>query len=629
MKKLNFFFKRKEFKPPKVKQPFYEYLGYFVQKKDGKKLYPISIYFGKDEISVSFTDILGQIHKVFSLYVAEGELNQKKLSSQIENYWKMPIWPLKKDVAEILEDRSGSDDDVDPLRIDSQLLSSGAFCKYYGINITNKHKFTEDYLFKERGKKKDFEIINNERRIRFPSYKKNSEEIEKEKWELKGEILTTNKINFRKILLDFLFELEFASTFEDKNFFQLQPVLQNNKVLDALTRKSTYLLELYQLKDHQQETKKPKLPLKFRKAEKEWLNICFLESYKDVFVSRKSIFQSPEEETELVLFKTRIGASSRDRSELFTKDDMNLRNRSATFFLRNYSIYSAFRTLLHPSVIYLLPILLLFIPFGDFCLNSLDDKEPLKQLVGVSSIGIPIMMLTALIVHYSITRINLFKLLVPRLFLGIMIGWSIFWGTEELWKSTVIAEAGRIFVVNSVFFVLIYLYVFTDIRNKLVRIQEAAVLKRAAVLVLFAMLISFVQGFYVLQFQAEPMLENSGFLTSDNSKLFDTKNVSEIKDIKITGIEHSRLPNSLPIAEITHEVTGSSEDHKIEILESGRQGERKLLGIKNFSIAKLFTSTKLKFYYVWSIHLSQFMVSILIGIVLQLLWEDRPITEPL
>jgi len=40
-----------------------------------------------------------------------------------------------------------------------------------------------------------------------------------------------------------------------------------------------------------------------------------------------------------------------------------------------------------------------------------------------------------------------------------------------------------------------------------------------------------------------------------------------------------------------------------------------------------FTGTK--FYYVWSIHLSQFMVSILIGIVLQLLWEDRPITEPL
>ena len=102
----------------------------------------------------------------------------------------------------------------------------------------------------------------------------------------------------------------------------------------------------------------------------------------------------------------------------------------------------------------------------------------------------------------------------------------------------------------------------------------------------------------------------------------------KIKDIQITGMDHARSPNSLAIAKITHKVTGSSEDHEISILESGRQGERVLFGINNFSIAKL-SLTNTKIYYIWSIHLSQFMVSILIGIVFQLLWEDRPITEPL
>ena len=624
MKRLNYFFRRKEFTPPKVKQPFYEYLGYFVQKRNGKKLYPISIYFGKDEISVSFTDVRGRIHKVFSLYVAEGELNQKKLSSQIENYWKMPIWPLKKDVAEILKDRSGSE--VVDLHIDPQLLSSGAFGKYFGINITDDYKFVEANLFKDRGKKKDFEIINDGCQINF-SCKKDSEETDKEEWTLNESLITTNKINFRKILLDFLFELEFANTFEDKNFFHLQPVLQDNKVLDALTRKSTYLLELYHLKNHQQETKKPNLPIKFKNPEKAWLNVCFLESYKDVFASRNSIFRAPEQEAELVLFKTRIGASSRDRSELFTKDDVDLRNQSATFFLRNYSICSAFRALLHPAVIYLLPVLLLLIPLGDFCLNRDSDSGVLKQFVGVSSIGIPIMMLAALIIHYSITGINLFKLVLPRLFLGIMLGWTVLWGAEELWKSAVIENAERILVVNSVLFVLIYLYIFTDIRNKLIRLQETAVLKRAGVLILFAMLISFVQGFYVLQVQAKPMLENSGFLTSDNPKLFGPTKAPKIKDIKIKGIKHLGSYDSLVIGEITHRVDGDNKDNEISILNSDRQGERKLLGIKNFSIAKLFTGTE--FYYIWSVHLSQFMVSILIGIVLQLLWEDRPITEPL
>jgi hypothetical protein len=121
------------------------------------------------------------------------------------------------------------------------------------------------------------------------------------------------------------------------------------------------------------------------------------------------------------------------------------------------------------------------------------------------------------------------------------------------------------------------------------------------------------------------MLENSGFLTSDNPKLVGPK-PSKIKNINIRGIKHSDSNDSLSIGEITHRV----KDNQIEeILGSEEhQKERILLGIKNFSVAKLFT-TDTKFYYIWSVHLSQFMVSILIGIVLQLLWEDRPITEPL
>ena len=120
------------------------------------------------------------------------------------------------------------------------------------------------------------------------------------------------------------------------------------------------------------------------------------------------------------------------------------------------------------------------------------------------------------------------------------------------------------------------------------------------------------------------MLENSGFLTSDNPKLGGPNKPTKIKDIKIRGIKHLDSYDSLSIGEITHRV----KDNQIEeILGSKHQKKRVLLGIENFSVAKLFTGTK--FYYVWSIHLSQFMVSILIGIVFQLLWEDRPITEPL
>jgi len=121
------------------------------------------------------------------------------------------------------------------------------------------------------------------------------------------------------------------------------------------------------------------------------------------------------------------------------------------------------------------------------------------------------------------------------------------------------------------------------------------------------------------------MLENSGFLTSNNPTLVDPNKPSKIQDIKIRGIKQLDSNGSLSIGEITHRVKNNQIE---EILKSEHQKKRVLLGIENFSVAELFT-TDTKFYYIWSIHLSQFMVSILIGIVFQLLWEDRPITEPL
>ena len=33
--------------------------------------------------------------------------------------------------------------------------------------------------------------------------------------------------------------------------------------------------------------------------------------------------------------------------------------------------------------------------------------------------------------------------------------------------------------------------------------------------------------------------------------------------------------------------------------------------------------------YIWSVLLSQALMAIFIGVILQLIWEDRPITEPL
>ena len=94
MAKSNFFFQRQEFIPPEIHKPYYTYLGYFLQKDEKKGIderYPISIYFGKDEIAVYYTRDDNQLLKIFSLYVAEGEINQNMLSKKVEDYDLMPL----------------------------------------------------------------------------------------------------------------------------------------------------------------------------------------------------------------------------------------------------------------------------------------------------------------------------------------------------------------------------------------------------------------------------------------------------------------------------------------------------------------------------------------------------------
>ncbi len=598
MNRVNYFFERAEFKNAEIKKPYYLYKGYCVETENGP-YHPVVLHFGKDEIVISYRWQDGRINKVFSLYVADGELNQKMLTKKIESYWKMPLWPLSRDIF---------------LKVDKTLLSISYFSSLYEFDVVDD-KFKYCKLFERANSKKELKLQPEELRITYLAGKNKKTE----RWCIEaGDIYTCN-INFRKILLDFLYELDYTNTFEDTNFFKLQPALQNNTLLDALSRKCRYLDELYKLRGYRRRKANETLPKKFRDAEKAWLKIlCFNKTYLNVFISADSIFDNVEKELESVLFRSRIGFRRQKRSKLFRKEDSSLRNQSATFFLRRYSLYNAFRTLLHPAYLIALTLLFFLIPFGDL---FLDKFAPAWS--GLSSIGLPLLMLLGMILYYGIAGINLFKLLLPRLFLGIMLGWSVFWSTEEVWKSALIANANKIIVVNGFLLTIICLYIFTDIRNKLIRVNEVAVLRRTALLLMFAMLISFVQGFYVIQFKAKAILENSSFLEKINPEIFQP-GVGDAINKTYQKENPPGLDKVLGSFNKDGRASSNVNDSASYSLYNGLLGSK----LENFKTIKILFG-KYNLRYIWSVLLSQFIMSILIGIVLQLLWEDRPITEPL
>ncbi|HLC16946.1 MAG TPA: hypothetical protein VJL89_12050 [Thermodesulfovibrionia bacterium] len=675
MLKTNYFFERSEFDDSLIRKPYYLYKGYYTESEEK---YPVILHFGRDEIVISYKDDKGRIYKVFSINVSEGELNQKELINKIEHYWNMPIWPLKRDIS---------------LKVDKDLISISYFTRIYPFDIMGE-EFIELRLFAQ--KQNDFKISKDV--IDFPKV---------ETWALIDEEIYACKINFRKILLDLLFELEYTTTFEDENFLKLQPVLKNNMLIDAFLRKCHYLYELYHLREFERTKSNQNLPKKFINAEKTWLNACVHKSYLDLFTSEKSIFKTVEEEVELVIFKSFLGKRGKKRTDYFSKEDSAIRNQSATFFLRKYSLYNAFR-ILTPWILIIFPLLLLSILIHsnevsfklteqsltelkeDTIIRQLekiknqsftDEKnflEELKQLLekddfekykskilkiardegtlnyfaGLSKILLPVILFFIAFIYYWYTGINLFKLIFPRLFLGILLGWSIFWSSSDLWKASLITNAGKIIILDLVLIVIIFLIIYTRIQNRLIRAKGSAFVK-ALHLLLFAMFISFIQGFYVLQFQAEPMLENSDFLKKDNARLFQpepTEVDDKIKEINVNELairpirknepsstypvyHTSKLQEPIMVEAKLNDVTLTVKknnddcDNNIECLKN--QKDRKLYEINNYTSLTVWKNKEFKIYHIWSIHLSQFVMSILIGIIWLLIWEDRPITEPL
>jgi len=545
MQKISYFFRKKDFVRSDITQNYYEYCGYSWKDGSETEAFPLSLYFARDELSFLYTDkFTGKIWKVFSLYVADGEINQKILIKKIEDYWKMRFWKPPE-----VSGQNGGDSSK--FNVDESLSTLGFFAKLY------PHDQESD----------------------------NCEEID-----------------FRRVFLDFLYEMAFAGTFEDDNFYRLQTALKNNALILALLRKCHYLEECKRIDDQVW----TELPKSFTDAEESWLAVCYQDNLQHIFISNKSLFASAEEEVEKVFFQARLGKYKRKRTRCFNrKSSLRLRNQSATFFLRQYAIWSALKVSVHPLVASIGFGLFFLCGAGEFFSKQVFNVTWLPA--GLFSHILPILFIVALIIYNMFTRINTFKLLLPRMFLGIMMGWFVFAGSEESWKSALMIHSDKIIILNTVLFVVIAIYVYTDIRNKLIKSSRWRIFWRTLGLMCFAIMISLTQGFYVIQFNAEPMLEYSGFLDQGNCCLHrKADKLNQVKDWK----------------------TLHSEDfNEIDLLT--RQTERQWMGIPNFQKIRIHFLNDEYLYFLWSVHLSQCMMAILVGMVLQLLWEDRPVTEPL
>ena len=704
MSKVNFFFEKRKFfgncGRKDLNNTYYLYKGYYQDASDGsgnkKQHYPLSLRFGRGEIAIYYTDIEDKrVRKVYSLQTVDGNLNQRHLAEKIENYALMPLWP------------ANTRPPKKELRVNVELLNIGYFPCYFGFCL-------EDSKFKKNGsldndekkeerlpeirdkalkftyaltKDRDTESQSFQKKIWKIIPTKQNDKVKKtekkysDTWRIENDennklLIKCDNINFFKILLDFLFELEKASTFEfeDKFFFQIKQCLSNNYVICALTNKCQYLFELDRTGKDDSVSKEGILKKHFLEAERSWLNVCRLPEYRRAFTSTKSMFQSRANEVKTVFFDSRIGKENEYRRKFLNNmEGRLLRNEVCTFFMRDYNIWAAFRCLMGKFEIACLFISLFLIPFLDLFLPP--------QWTGLSTYFLPMCILFLLFLKYKSIKVNLFRLFLPRMTLGIMFGWAIFWSNQDLWKKAIGSSFNVALLLTIGVLVLLFLYVYTDISNHTYqnsgRNPRRENLIKAGNLLAMAGVLSLVMGHYVIQFFAVPLLENSGSL---NHPVFYEKNLVPSKYPDLECFFHPESCDQYPL--VSGENMMTQEKHDIFLYPSIKDictkdsDERVLQGtfiyngssapqkklqkkpilrenikyflkikdlkVENFHIRKIILPSRLeilsplvswlhidRIVYIFSVLFSQTIISIFMGVVLQMIWEDRPITEPL
>lgn len=205
-------------------------------------------------------------------------------------------------------------------------------------------------------------------------------------------------------------------------------------------------------------------------------------------------------------------------------------------------------------------------------------------------------------------RVNILRLFLPRVLMGVIIGWLGFLATEELWKYTLFLSLMSIVIVGAVVAFIVWFCIYTEIYNKVKKNREAAL--RAAIIFVLGVIESLLIGLLACTAMGKPMIENSGILT----KSYIDNHMSEL------GVKFNP-----PTSQIESDHESNSEHYPIDVLsEIPFYGDLRLLHRLKFT-----KFVKYEFRVYPSILFVRSIFALFVGITLQLLWEDKPVTEPL
>lgn len=436
-------------------------------------------------------------------------------------------------------------------------------------------------------------------------------------------------LDLHRLVLDFLFDMEHSRVFKASPLYDVvERKLHENFVLNAIASKASYYYERAMFLQTFDNTEVNKLyAQKLQSAEIQWLDVLQTPE-SDIWMKGTKWFFTAEEEYESVFLPTRRFTWKRvvirddfDRrrwesllvSMKCDTDGAKIFRHSIRWFLRRYAMFTGLRIAVgshHANKLLLSILVLIFcIGFPQFQISQerMGELTPIAEL-SYYIIGFVLFLIFSILIVFRKLFFAIAAFMLPRLLMAASSAWLLFITTEELWKTSFDMRLGD---SNWIYWLLVptILFMTIEIKNIAPSLKGYQILSRVFQISLLGFFYTLLIGVFLTSNTGEKMLSRSGTLDKFHSEKSNLRSPVFKPDPVVCchGTQYQKLANW------TYNWSGNTKQRLLERIIFTSP-----IGNKSY---KLRILPGMIFY--------RTIFALFIGLFIQLIFEDKPITEPL
>jgi hypothetical protein len=458
-------------------------------------------------------------------------------------------------------------------------------------------------------------------------------------WNINSE---TFFITYRQLILDFLFDLEHSQVFINSPYYEkAEESLRQDLFFSSLASKYDFYYKKELLKKGKEAYQKDevmrikevedgkmtnenlkkwqsnrqsvikKLYDDYILARNQWLEIICSPGMDKIINPVNNWFTTIEKEHRNIYFKDNIPENSKFIKNISTTNESKIIwKNSSKWFLRRYDFISAARLAMpiQGNLFLLLSLVLLMFVY---ILVSLFFDSKLFEFDFALLIKIPLSLIIFVqlfvILGYLKTRLFLMELSLPRILMASTSAWLLLISSDEGWRSHFDFNINYSIIIGIIITIVLFLFMIREVQN-LTLLKIKNLLLRVTIVFLIGLSYSLVVGALYSSFMAKTLLTRTEIVNDyfNESKSFDNEQAWKYKEqkVNVTFEDFTQIPSK--------KFLGNDTECNI---------------MYKYQLNIPFVDDSFSLYLFPGMLVINSFLALFIGIFLQLIFEEKPVTE--